>query len=245
MAMAHKGLSNICLSSKLMRRFYLQRAVREIPFDKEEFLRLMGFGAALPSPFDELYQKVSLLLQTGTACAEAVIFEGGEVAIMKDRIVVAGIELKTGNKVASSLQRCEGIALFICTLGAEFESKMKSFQGDAVESYFADSIGSLQCEAFADIVHNYVSTEAEKEGFSVTNRYSPGYCNWSVGEQQKLFLFFTDTQTGIVLNDSSLMWPIKSISGMIGLGKGVKRIPYGCGSCTDVNCLYRKLKTKI
>lgn len=73
----------------------------------------------------------------------------------------------------------------------------------------------------------------EKRGWKHTNRYSPGYCGWHVSEQQKLFsLFPVASPCGIQLTDSSLMIPIKSVSGIIGVGSHVRKLEYTCGLCT-------------
>ena len=202
----------------------------------------MGFKDPYPTPFNDIFTKISTALEPGIAYAEVVIFDNNEVDIGKNKVIIKGIEFDTGNKVTSNLQGCEEIALFICTLGKEFENNMKLFRTDPVEAYFADTMGSLKCETLADILHGRVLCEVQKTGFTATNRYSPGYCNWNVSEQQKLFSFFKETKTGISLNNSSLMSPIKSISGMIGIGKDVKKIPYTCNVCADINCLYRRKK---
>jgi len=223
-----------------MTRLNIATDVCSIPLDQSEFNRIMGFGYTLPVPFEDAFQKVSTILETGTACAEVVFFDNHEVTIQQNTIKIKEIELQTGAKVTSFFKDCDSVALFICTLGAVFESRMKSFQTDPLEAYFADAIGSLKCEAFANNVHQQMAAHVAKEGFTVTNRYSPGYCRWDVSEQQKIFSFFGNTPTGITLNASSLMSPIKSISGIAGIGKGVENTPYLCDICTDTHCIYRK-----
>ena len=82
----------------------------------------------------------------------------------------------------------------------------------------------------------------DKTGWKHTNRFSPGYCGWHVSEQQRLFsLFPTANPCGIRLTDSSLMIPIKSVSGIIGIGKNVRHLDYSCGLCNYSKC-YKKRK---
>jgi hypothetical protein len=38
------------------------------------------------------------------------------------------------------------------------------------------------------------------------------------------------------------MEPVKSVSGVIGIGSEVKFRPYTCNKCDDTNCIYRKFK---
>jgi cobalamin-dependent methionine synthase I len=63
-----------------------------------------------------------------------------------------------------------------------------------------------------------------------------------VSEQQKLFSFFPENFAGISLSDSSLMNPIKSVSGIAGIGTAVKYLGYACDDCTQADCVFRDLK---
>ena len=81
-------------------------------------------------------------------------------------------------------------------------------------------------------------------GLKITNRYSPGYCGWDVSEQKKLFKILPEKFCGIELTDSCLMHPIKSVSGIIGIGKSVKFNEYTCNLCDEADCLYRNLRHK-
>jgi hypothetical protein len=50
--------------------------------------------------------------------------------------------------------------------------------------------------------------------------YSPGYCGWTVRGQKNLFERLGPEQMGVTLNDSCLMTPIKSVSGVLVAGPG-------------------------
>jgi hypothetical protein len=81
-------------------------------------------------------------------------------------------------------------------------------------------------------------------GKKITNRYSPGYCGWDVAEQHKLFRLVPGNFCGIRLTESALMDPIKSISGIIGIGENVKFNKYTCNLCDFKNCRYRNSREK-
>ena len=83
------------------------------------------------------------------------------------------------------------------------------------------------------------------DGCNITNRYSPGYCGWDVAQQKELFSLFTSVFDFVRLGDSCLMNPIKSVSGIIGIGKDVKYNNYTCRICDSHNCLYKNLKHQI
>ena len=76
----------------------------------------------------------------------------------------------------------------------------------------------------------------------MANRYSPGYCGWALSEQKRFFALFPENHCGIKLSDSCLMDPIKSVSGVIGFGRNVKKTAYECQMCELTTCIYRKIR---
>ena len=149
-----------------------------------------------------------------------------------------------GNIILRQLRGSEAYALFMCTAGEEFEAfqqRLKT-EGDMVRVFIADTLGSVIAEKCADEMETCLQLSIDKLGWKHTNRFSPGYCGWHVSEQQKLFPLFDGHTCGITLTASSLMVPIKSVSGIIGLGREVRKLDYTCGLCTFEKCYKRKKK---
>ena len=117
--------------------------------------------------------------------------------------------------------------------------------GDPLGGYIVDLLGSEIVEAGMDLMQGELEREMEKQDRRISNRYSPGHCGWLVDEQQKLFSFFPGNFCGVSLTDSSLMLPIKSVSGIIGIGKDIKKKAYSCQVCDVEDCLYRDRKTVV
>ena len=159
----------------------------------------------------------------------------------KTKLIINNIEFNTENIITKQLKNIEGSALFACTLGKRYDDWCRSFdnKNDIFSRYFADAIGSEIVEATGDWLEVKINVEAEKLGLKCTNRYSPGYCEWDVSDQHKLFSFFPDNFCGIEINDSALMTPIKSISGIIGLGENLNKKAYDCHICSMENCYLR------
>ena len=146
--------------------------------------------------------------------------------------------------VYSQIRKSNTVAIFVCTAGAEIgiRSRKAMQDGDLVRGYVYDVIGSEIVEAAADLMQTELEKEVNAAGMKITNRYSPGYCGWDVAEQHKLFKLIPDNYCGIRLTESALMDPVKSISGIIGIGSDVKLNPYICGMCDFKDCYYRKLR---
>ena len=148
--------------------------------------------------------------------------------------------------VTSQLKDAESVVLFLCTAGEEItnHSNKISTESDPMLGYVFDVLGSVTVDKAMDKIQADLSNEMKNEGLGISDRYSPGYCDWNVGEQHKLFSLLPKDFCNIKLSDSSLMHPIKSISGIIGIGPNLEQKGYQCNWCDDVNCLYGKIRRK-
>lgn len=151
-----------------------------------------------------------------------------------------------GHTILQQLHGSQAFACFIATAGTEYGSFLQQLttQGDMVRTFIADALGSVIAEKAADQMEVHLQQSIDKLHWQRTNRFSPGYCGWHVSQQQLLFPLFDGQTCGVTLTDSSLMLPIKSVSGIIGLGKDVRRLEYPCGLCDNKHC-YKRRKDKV
>lgn len=149
-----------------------------------------------------------------------------------------------GRIIERQLRGSEAYALFVCTAGLAFEQFQQQLkrENDMVRVFIADALGSVIAEKCADQMEHVLQQSIDKLGWHHTNRFSPGYCGWHVSQQQLLFPLFEGNTCGVRLTDSSLMMPIKSVSGIIGIGPDVRHLDYSCGLCDFTQCYKRKLK---
>ena len=166
-----------------------------------------------------------------------------KMSLHKGMITVEGQGLKVGRQICAYIKKAEYLALFACTAGSLFSrlSEQMNQKGDFMEAFIVDAIGSLTVEKAMDKVQKQLEQMLGNEDLKITNRYSPGYCNWHLSSQQLLFHLIGDNPTGISLTDSCLMIPVKSVSGIIGIGPDVKKREYGCLVCNNSVCIYRKI----
>jgi hypothetical protein len=161
-----------------------------------------------------------------------------------EKIIIIGNQSFNLKKIVyNQLKKSHSVAVFLCTAGGEIGlmSRKEMKDGDLLKGYIFDLVGSEIVDAAADLIQNELESRIINEGKKTTNRFSPGYCGWDVAEQHKLFSLMPYNYCGIHLNSSALMDPIKSISGFIGIGENVKKIPYTCSLCDMKNCIYRKI----
>jgi hypothetical protein len=151
--------------------------------------------------------------------------------------------LDTGSQIRSYLKGADYLALFVCTAGALFTDLANGYQraGDYLEAFVADAIGSLTVEKAMDRIQGQLERETQAGDWHISNRYSPGYCNWPLAGQRELFEQMGNPSLPVSLTESCLMLPIKSISGVIAVGAQVRKRPYACRICKNRDCIYRKL----
>lgn len=139
--------------------------------------------------------------------------------------------------ICSYLQGMTHALLFVGTAGWEFNRAKETLKAedDIVSDFIADAIGSVLAET------TVARMEQEYDGpWTLSMPYSPGYCNWDIREQQLLFSLFPERPCGIILSETSLMAPEKSVSGFFALGETLQRQPYHCQICKNTKCYKRR-----
>lgn len=202
-------------------------------------------GGEMPEPvLRAVEQMLELAESLGSIAGGYVLYPEVAVDGARHCLEVRGLTFRVGKAVCGQLARAEGLAVFLCTCGRGIEQaahKLAS-SGDLFTAFIADTLGSMVVELAMDRLERVLARSMAERGLAITNRCSPGYCGWHVSEQQKLFRLLPRGYCGVSLTDTSLMQPIKTVSGFIGTGRQVRRTPYTCHLCDLKDCcLYRRL----
>lgn len=142
------------------------------------------------------------------------------------------------------------LAVFIVTLGKIISREISERfdNNDLAAASMLDSAASEAAEMAADYIETYYRSCLERSGrFGPSTgimRFSPGYCGWHMNAQKELFNFLEPHRIGISLNDSLLMQPLKSISGVIVSGpKEIFRFDDSFSFCAD--CITHSCRDRI
>jgi hypothetical protein len=215
----------------------------DLKINPEYILRGMGMTRIdaddyLLSLIEELISKCVLLAEPK---ATFILFNSISFNLEKQKILIADETFNTGKIVLNSLKKSNSIAIFTATCGDKIETWSKELmkKNFPLEALIVDLIGSEFVEAIVEYLHQFLEIKAKESGNKVSNRFSPGYCNWPVSDQKNLFTLLQGNNCGIILTESSLMTPIKSVSGFIGIGPTLKKADYSCQVCSDLNCIMR------
>jgi hypothetical protein len=220
----------------------------DIPFVElgqtaEAVLSALGYDGDAPAPVTTVVNSLLPTLETLVEARGGFRVLGGVRVSVPDGILTCGdMEFDVGKIIAAQLRSCDAIAVFVVTAGAAFGRRSRELTdaGDMLAGYILDVMGSEAAEAAAQWIELKLDAALRAQFLGSTTRYSPGYCGWNVAEQKKLFSFLPENFCGITLSESSLMLPIKSVSGIIGIGPTARKDGYQCAACDDADCLHRK-----
>ncbi len=163
-----------------------------------------------------------------------------------------GIKLANGtrfrsSRLAEALGNAEEICCFVATVGPaidkEVQRRMK--QRRYADAYVLDAIGSLSAENVVEQFFQRTAEKAAKKKRGITLRFSPGYCDWPLDQQRPFFALFADqSPLDVKLNQSCLMSPRKSVSGLFGIlpsgTSGVQPAYNPCTVCRRRYCIARR-----
>lgn len=159
------------------------------------------------------------------------------------RIVLASGPTYVG-AVGAYLEHSEYVASFIVTIGSATERLSRGWlrAGRVVAGTIADAIASEAAEATVQRLRDEVRSWAQARGMDVTPAYSPGYCGLDLRQQEVLFAALPARAINVRLTPSCLMLPLKSVSGLIGIGPPGRIRPdrYACSGCDHPNCPQRR-----
>ena len=149
------------------------------------------------------------------------------------------------SKVISNLcKKCDRLAIFIMTIGSYLEEMVDylSENGLVLQATVLDAIGSGAAEQMAGLIEDRIRNVATMHDQRISRRFSPGYCDWNVNQQEMIFKLLNDDTAGVSLTDECLMIPRKSVSGIIGIGDMDSEVESfnPCVTCNRENCPGRR-----
>ncbi|MBL7174877.1 MAG: hypothetical protein ISS66_03525 [Desulfobacteraceae bacterium] len=218
---------------------------------KYDLTRLFGGGRT--SRFSHsLRTKIKKLEHLFTKLLKPVLYYQRKriVSIHRGSIHLEGGITLSSPKLSKTMNGCEEIVCFVGTLGHGVEEKIRTLMGknNLSEAYILDAMGSVAMESIVEKFHRQMINRYALKDKGITLPFSPGYCDWPLTEQLKLFDLFDSTDLGVKLNDSCLMKPRKSVSGVFGVTPSHCSIPFHalnpCTRCAKQDCIARREGTE-
>jgi hypothetical protein len=217
----------------------------DLKLDVDQVLRGQGANpAVVRTRSPRLVELAGRALGEGLPLLEPVVLyhQFAVEAFQHDRLMLAGGATLTGSLVAQHLARSQYVLAVLCTIGDALERRARELV--ATESLYAlalDGLGSAAAEELANSACRYFEDGGKADGMQSTIPLSPGMIGWPVEESQhQIFALLDASRVGVVLTESSVMTPVKSISMVLGLGHDVSSDSRICDYCTmRETCRYR------
>jgi hypothetical protein len=219
--------------------------VADIEIDKNQVCHYIGYeddqnlSARISSLIDDYTEHAhSLINPLFSYVIKDVEWARGSITLIEGSIIFKS------RVIAKLLERCPQVAIFVVTIGKYLEETawQLSRGGLILEATVLDAIGSDAVEKVADLAQARIKEIVKTQGLVISRRFSPGYCDWSIGQQRMLFYALTGNTLGVRLTGECLMIPQKSISGIIGIGPSIDNVEnYNpCKTCTKRDCPGRR-----
>jgi hypothetical protein len=168
-------------------------------------------------------------------------------------IVIDGVSF-TSTRLRDTLGRAEadGAVLVALSAGSEIEAEARrAWEEEKPDEYFfLEIFGSAVVEHLAMMTGARLCAWADGQSLAVLPHYSPGYSEWDVAEQAKLFELIARGRnqpplSGIHVLDSGMLRPKKSLLAVFGLTRHTDRVRrltelVPCENCSYAPCQYRR-----
>lgn len=211
--------------------------VLQVPFvfDREEYNRRikMELYEGLEDEIETFLDKALPLVKP-----KAVFREMG-VGRREGGIILLGDQLFDDPVIVSHLKNVSIIFPYIATCGIELEGLAS--EGDMLVEFWLDALKQMAMDRAFNALRTHI-----KGKFKISKLYSlnPGSSTcgegWDIKDQTKLFSFFplVETEIGVRLTGSMLMFPNKTVSGI--MFESDKDF-VSCLECDNIHCPNRKI----
>ena len=210
---------------------------------EDQIINLLGYAnESVPEPIIDSIKSILEILPAKVDYRSGYkVFKPRKVTIDKDFFLIDNQKFDSGKIINSNLQNSETIGFLIATIGTAVGDWSQSLmsENEILKGYLVDKIASELVEMIGDKTETKLREILQPLDLHTTNRYSPGYCGWNVADQQKLFYLLPQNFCGVSLNENSMMFPVKSISAVIGIGENVEKKNYQCSVC-DIEFCYKR-----
>ncbi|MBI4604086.1 MAG: hypothetical protein HY721_19185 [Planctomycetes bacterium] len=215
----------------------------EVEPDEDEVLRYLGYPKeARPDP--RVRDRVrEVLAEAWPHVRPRGAYSVYDVEVLDRRSLTLRGGARFTGIIGDYLGPAQRTAVFVATAGSEISElateAMRS--GDALGGLVLGAVGSMAAEGATDALIEDLRGRIGP-GEALTLRYSPGYCGLSLHQQRTIFDLVDAAQVGVELLPSMIMRPLKSVSGLVGIGPADAVSARGspCDRCPLTDCKMRR-----
>lgn len=157
-------------------------------------------------------------------------------------VKIGELEIISEN-LAKNMRGCTRAVMLGATLGTEADRLLRRYSlTDMTKAVVFQACAAAALEEYLDNWQEDYRREAEKEGYYLRPRFSPGYGDFDISHQAD-FIRMLDSakKIGLTMTDGYMLTPAKSVTAVIGMSK--ERVfchTKGCEQCQKTDCMYRR-----
>jgi len=186
--------------------------------DRAEVLRYLGHTGALSDDLvaAQLTVAADIVLRLARPRARYRLFDlertDGVLRLCGTALALEGRDIRL------HLNDADQCILMAATLGAETEREMRRIQvTDMALAAILDATASTAIEQVCDSLQRECTAFAAERGRFLTGRFSPGYGDMPLEQQQTLCAVLDTEKIGLTVTAHSLLTPGKSVTAVLGL----------------------------
>jgi hypothetical protein len=182
----------------------------------------------------------------------------GLIELRNENLIRIGDAEFTSTKFHDQLQAAEadGAVLVAVSAGRECEEKARELwrEGKPDEYFFLEIFGSAVVEHLVARASGRICAWADENGMAALPHYSPGYSQWEISEQIKLWNLIRQNSSGdfsgeLRVLDSGMLQPKKSLLAVFGITRRLEKVRayknlVPCENCSLPSCQYRRAPYK-
>ena len=201
---------------------YLDKA-DNLELNKKEIYRYLGYSKIdaesiveekLEEMIDECIDDIRRVSELRSVCLRFPLCtdEDGETLYIGDA------EIKSKD-LSKNLKGCSEVFIFGATIGIGTDRLIaKAKITNMTKAAVYQAVGAEFIEAYCNIINRNVKEKVALEGKVTAPRFSPGYGDFNINYQEKIFEMLNLTKhAGISLTDNMIMVPSKSVTAVIGV----------------------------
>lgn len=190
----------------------------ELVIPEKEVYRYLGYMGHTPQDYD------AQLIAEGINRTEAAAAPKACYGLFDMNINGEDVTLPYGVVHSASLSKwaegCSKAYIFAATIGAGVDRMIKTAAFRSMsEAAILQACGAAAVEEFCNILNDKLDRESEEKGHKNVKRYSPGYGDLQLEENQKgvFAVLNPGKHIGLSLMDTCIMSPEKSVTAIIGV----------------------------
>lgn len=224
----------------------------QVKLDRKEILRYLGFRENQTILTEEISQLVDGCMEEARELLyPAAVYKTFSIGdLQSDKVLIPEAEIAIVSKdIVCLLKNCHLVTFMAVTVGKEVDRIIERLflKGEYAKASIFDAIGSDSVEQAANDLNKMLGEEAGHKGYTLTERFSPGYGDLDLSYQPAWLKILEANRISLTVSRSNMLIPRKSITALMGWTKGPNRllqddIEHKCEVCNLEECKYRPME---